>query len=129
VPRAQLACGSVGNDGDETVVQSGRPALRIFSGPTTCMGHQLVRLHGVGYWSPTRRGGGVRSSRSRACRGPRPSRSRGELVQGRDLSEGVPLVGNWLEMLPTGREHDVLPVRVLTGVLSPPRLESWTSHC
>jgi hypothetical protein len=83
------------------------------------------------------------------CRGPRPSRSRGELawdvvfscevetcrarrrlvVRGGDLSEGVPLVGNWSKMLPTGREHDVLPVRVLTGVLSPPRLESWPSRC
>jgi hypothetical protein len=27
-------------------------------------------------------------------------------------------------MLPTGREHDVLPVRVLTEIFSP-RLESW----
>jgi hypothetical protein len=51
------------------------------------------------------------------------------VVQGRDLSEGVLLVGNWSEMLPTSREHDVLSVRVLTGVLSPPRLESWPSHC
>jgi hypothetical protein len=38
---------------------------------------------------------------------------------------GIPLVGNWSEMLPTGRRLDVLPVWVLTGVLSPPRLESW----
>jgi hypothetical protein len=50
-------------------------------------------------------------------------------VRGGDSSEGVPLVGNWSEMLPTGREHDVLPVRVLTGVLNPPRPESWPSHC
>jgi hypothetical protein len=31
--------------------------------------------------------------------------------------------------LSPGREHDVLPVRVLTGVLSPPHLESWPWHC
>jgi hypothetical protein len=46
------------------------------------------------------------------------------VVRGGDFSEGVPLVGNWSEVLPTGREHDVLPVRVLTGVLGPPRPES-----
>jgi hypothetical protein len=38
---------------------------------------------------------------------------------------GVPLVGNWSEMLPTGRRLDVLPVWVLTRALSPPHLESW----
>jgi hypothetical protein len=43
-------------------------------------------------------------------------------VQGEDSSEGVPLVGNWLEMLPTCQEHDVLLVRALTVVLSPPYL-------
>jgi hypothetical protein len=37
----------------------------------------------------------------------------------------IPLIGNWLEMQPTGWRLDVLPVWVLTGVLSPPRLESW----
>jgi hypothetical protein len=73
-----------------------------------------------------------------ACHGPRLSRIWGELVRGRDLSceaetcrarqrliGGISLVGNWLDTLPTGRKHDVLPVWVLTGVLSPPRLESW----
>jgi hypothetical protein len=46
------------------------------------------------------------------------------LVRGGDLLGEIPLVGNWLEMLPTGRSRDVLPVWVLTGVLSLPRLES-----
>jgi hypothetical protein len=59
------------------------------------------------------------------CHGPRLSQSQGELVRGGDLSEGIPLMGNWSEMLPTGRKHDVLPVWVLTGVLSLPRLQSW----
>jgi hypothetical protein len=47
------------------------------------------------------------------------------VVRGGDLFEGIPLMGNWLEMLPTSRKRDVLPVWVLTGVLSLPRLESW----
>jgi hypothetical protein len=37
------------------------------------------------------------------------------VVRGGDLSEGIPLVGNWLEMLPTGQKHDNLPVWFLTG--------------
>jgi hypothetical protein len=32
-------------------------------------------------------------------------------------------VGNWSEMQPTGRKRDVLPVWVLTRVLSLPHLE------
>jgi hypothetical protein len=36
------------------------------------------------------------------------------------LVAGIPLVGNWSEMQPTGQELDVLPVWVLTRVLSPP---------
>jgi hypothetical protein len=56
----------------------------------------------------------------------------GLFVQGGDLSRdwtcrarrrlvvGVPLVGNWSEMQPTGQRLDVLPVRVLTRVFSPP---------
>jgi hypothetical protein len=46
------------------------------------------------------------------------------VVRGGDLLEGIPLVGNWSEMLSTGRKRDVLPVWVLTRVLSLPRLES-----
>jgi hypothetical protein len=83
------------------------------------------------------------TSRGRVvCRGPHPSRSWGSsrgtgtshmrrrlVVRGGDLSDEVPLVGNWSEMLPTSREHDNLPVRVLTGVLGPPLPESWPSRC
>jgi hypothetical protein len=46
------------------------------------------------------------------------------IVRGGNLSEEVPLVGNWSEMLPTGREQDILPVKDLTGVLGPPLPES-----
>jgi hypothetical protein len=45
-------------------------------------------------------------------------------------------VGNWPEMQPTGQRLDVLPVWVLTRVLSPHcpgslpwRCQSWPSHC
>jgi hypothetical protein len=38
VPRAGLACGRVGDDSDGMVAQSGRPALRLLSGPAACMG-------------------------------------------------------------------------------------------
>jgi hypothetical protein len=47
------------------------------------------------------------------------------VVRGEELSEGIPLVGNWSEVPPAGQEHDVLLVWVLTGVLSLPRLQSW----
>jgi hypothetical protein len=40
----------------------------------------------------------------------------------RRLVTGIPLVGNWSEMQPTSQRQDVLPVWVLTGVLSPPVL-------
>jgi hypothetical protein len=77
------------------------------------------------------------------CHGTRLSRSRGGssceaetccasprlVVRGGDLSEGVPLVGNWSDMLPSSREHDVLPMMVLTGFLSLPRLECWPPRC
>jgi hypothetical protein len=68
-------------------------------------------------------GGGARA----ACHGPRTSQSRGggARVRRRLVGGGVPLVGNWSEMPPTGRKHDVLLVWVLTGVPSPPCLESW----
>jgi hypothetical protein len=136
VPQAKLACDKVGDDGDGMAVQPGRPALRLLSGPAACMGRQLVRFHGVENRSSTRRGGGVRAPGSRRVSWPTPQSESGRaragqrlVVRGGDLSREVPLVGNWSEMLPTHQEHDVLPVRVLTRVLSPPRLESWPSRC
>jgi hypothetical protein len=132
VPRAKLACGRVGDNVDGMAVQPGRPALRLLSGPAACMGRQLVPLHGVGNRSPMRHGGGARAPDLRHVSWPTPrsesggARARRILaVRGRDLSEGIPLVGNWSEMLPTGRKHDVLPVWALTGLLSLPLLESW----
>jgi hypothetical protein len=37
VPRAELACGKVGDDIDGMAVQLDEPALRPLSGPTACM--------------------------------------------------------------------------------------------
>jgi hypothetical protein len=132
VSQAKLACGKVRDDVDGMAVQPGRPALRLLSGPTACMGRQLVPLHGAGNRSPMCHGGGARAPGSRRVSWPTPqsesggARARWRLaVRGRNLLEGIPLVGNWSEMLPTGRKHDVLPVWVLTGLLSLPRLESW----
>jgi hypothetical protein len=72
VSRAKLACGKVGDDGDGTMVQQGRPALRLLSGLAACMGRQLVYLHGAGNRSPTRRGGDVRSLGSCCVSCPTP---------------------------------------------------------
>jgi hypothetical protein len=86
VPCAKLACGRVGDDGDGMAVQLGKPALRLLSGPAACMGRQLVYLHGAGNRSP-RAVVEMSAARGRAaCRGPRPSRSRGRLARGGELS-------------------------------------------
>jgi hypothetical protein len=81
---------------------------------------------------PTRVGGGARALGSRCVSWPtyqsepEGGRARRSLVmRGGDLLWGIPLVGNWSDMQPTGRRLDVLPVWVLTRVLSLPRLESW----
>jgi hypothetical protein len=50
-------------------------------------------------------------------------------VRGEDFSKGVPLVGNWSDVLPTGWEQDVLPVMVLTRFLNLPCPKSWPSRC
>jgi hypothetical protein len=65
VPRAELACGRVGDDCDLTAEQPSRAASRLLPGPATGAGHQLVCLHGTGNHSPTRCGKGVHAPRSR----------------------------------------------------------------
>jgi hypothetical protein len=37
VPRAEFACGRVGDDGDVTAAQLVRPALRLLSGRAACI--------------------------------------------------------------------------------------------
>jgi hypothetical protein len=105
-------------------------SIKALVGVSCFHGRQLLYLHGVGSCSPTRISGGAHV----VCHGPRTSQSRSEVVRGGDFSceaetfVGIPLVGNWLEMQPTGRRLDVLPVWVLTRVLSLPRPESWPWH-
>jgi hypothetical protein len=65
VPRAKLACGRVGDDGDGMAVQLDKPALRLLSGPAPHAGRQLVCLHGVVNRFPTCRGEDVRVPGSR----------------------------------------------------------------
>jgi hypothetical protein len=52
VPRVEFACCRVRGDGDLTVAQLSRAALRLLSGPAACTGRQLVCLHGMGHPPP-----------------------------------------------------------------------------
>jgi hypothetical protein len=142
VPRAELACCRVRDDGDVTAAQPSRAVLRLLSGPAVRAGHQLVYLHGVGNGPPTCRGDDVCVSGSYRVSWPTPQSETGTaranerlvvrggdlsckaetcratqrlVVRGGNCSEGVPLVVSWPEILPTGREQDVLPVMVLQG--------------
>jgi hypothetical protein len=65
VPQAELACCRVGDDGDVMAAQPSRAVLRLLSGSAARAGRQLVRLHGAGNRSPTRRSEGVCVSGSR----------------------------------------------------------------
>jgi hypothetical protein len=122
VPQAKLACSRVGDDGDGMVAQPVRLALRLLSGPAACMAAiccismawgivpPCVSMVELTPWAPA------------VCHGPHISRGRTCRAR-RRLVMRIPLVGNWSDMQPTGRRLDVL--WVLTGVLSPPRPESW----
>jgi hypothetical protein len=139
VPRAKLACGRVGGDGcaaRQTCIKALLGASCLHRPPAGVLAWRGESVPHTSWWrrscprltprvvahAPFGIGGElawdvVFSCEVESCRARRR------------LIEGVPLVGNWSEMLPTGREHDVLAVRVLTGILSPPCLESWPSHC
>jgi hypothetical protein len=140
VPRVELACGRVGDDGDVMVAQLVRPTLRFLARRATCMAagccicmtwrfvppHASVAMLEPCVWAYTPVGtglvvwGGDLSYEAETCRAGRRL-----LVQGRDF----PLVGNWSEMQPTGQRLDVLPVWVLTRVPSPPCPKSLSWHC
>jgi hypothetical protein len=89
VPRVELACGRVGDDGDVMDAQLVKPALRLLAGQATCMAahcctcmtwrfvppHALVAMLEPCVWAHTPVGSGL-------------------VVQGGDF----PLVGNWSEM-------------------------------
>jgi hypothetical protein len=86
VPRAELACGRVGDDVDVMVAQPGRPALRLLSGPAVCMAASWCICMAWGF-VPPRVMAKVLAPQARAtCHGPCTSQSRGELVRGGDLA-------------------------------------------
>jgi hypothetical protein len=85
VPRAELACGRVG-DVDGMAAQPDRPALRLLSGPASCMTASwcICMARGI---VPPRVSVVVPAPRARAaCHGPHTSWSRGKVVQGGVLS-------------------------------------------
>jgi hypothetical protein len=149
VPRVESLCCKVRCDDDLKAACLNRAVSRLLSGPTAHACCELVRLHGMRNRCPTHHSGRVHvpgshhvvrfaswsrrrvlvrtsnlSREAETCRATQRL-----VVRGGDWSEGVPLVGNLSEKLPTSREQVVLPVMVLTGVLSPPHLESWPSRC
>jgi hypothetical protein len=65
VPRAELACCRVECDGELMATRSGRAALRLLSELEAHVCRQLVHLHVIGNWCPTRRSGRVHVSASR----------------------------------------------------------------
>jgi hypothetical protein len=135
VSRAELACGKVGDDGNVMAVQPVSPALRLLAGrAVSCCSRMTWRfapLHmSVTMLVPCVRAhapvgtGLIVRGRDLSCEAETCRARRRLVVRGGDSSWGVPLVGNWSEMQPTGQRLDVLPVRVLTRVLSPPCRES-----
>jgi hypothetical protein len=86
----------------------------------SCAGLVLV---GDGNYSFERVGWRRRGGNS--SRGTETPRARWRLiVRGGDLSEKPPPIGDLLEKPPTGRRQDVLLVKVLTGICSPPYVGS-----
>jgi mono/diheme cytochrome c family protein len=132
VPRAKLACRRVGDDVNGMVAQSDIPVLRLLSGPAACMATSWFICMARGVIPPRVIAKVLAPQACAVCHGPHQlelgeARARQILVvRGEDLSEGILLVGNWSEMQPTGQKRDVLPVWVLTRVLSLPHHESWT---
>jgi hypothetical protein len=162
VQQSELVCCRVGCDGVLMAVQLSSVALCPLSKMSAPACHQLVCLHGMGNWHPTRCNGGSRAlvwhhvmwvapwsetGTARAnkqvvgggdssCEAEAGHARRRLVVRGEDLSckektcrRSFLLVGDLLEKLPTSRKQEILPVMVLTGVLSPPYLESWPSRC
>jgi hypothetical protein len=99
VPRAELACGRVGDDGDG--MAAGQAKIKALVGVSCLHGHQLLYLYGVGNRSSTRVGGGARVVSFRCASGltrqSEPILScEAEICHARrKLVVGIPLVGNW----------------------------------
>jgi hypothetical protein len=86
VPRDKLVYGRVRDDVDGMVVQPDRPALRLLSEPAACMTASWCICMARGIVPPRVTMEVLMPQARVACQGPRTSRSRGELMRGRDLS-------------------------------------------
>jgi hypothetical protein len=87
VPRAELACSRVGDEGDVMAAQPVRPALRLLAGRAVCMAINCCILHDVEIRSSICVGGVARvvhpcprTGRSQTCRARRRLSSSGKLV-------------------------------------------------
>jgi hypothetical protein len=80
MPRAELACGRVGDDVDVMAVQSDRSSLRTLLGPTACMTASWCICLAWGIVPPCVSVVVLTPQTRAACHGPCISRSRGELV-------------------------------------------------
>jgi hypothetical protein len=86
VPRAELACGRVGDDDDGMAAQPVRPALRLLSGPAACMTANWCVCMARGIVPPHVSVVALVPLARVACHGPRTSQSWGEVVRDGDLS-------------------------------------------
>jgi hypothetical protein len=86
VPRAELACGRAGDDGDGMAAQLVRPALRLLSGSAACMAASCCICMARGIIPPHVSVVVLAPLACAACHGPCTSRSRREVVRGRDFS-------------------------------------------
>jgi hypothetical protein len=117
VPRAELACSRVGDDGDVMAAQPVKLALRLLVGRATCMAASYctcmtwrfvpplalvaVLVPCVRARTPVGTGLLMRGG-DLSCEAESSRVRRRVLVRGGDLSCEVPVVGNWSEMQPTG---------------------------
>jgi hypothetical protein len=82
VPRAELACGRAGDDGDGMAAQPVRPALRRLSRSAACMAASCCTCMAWGIVPPHASVVVLAPWALAVCHGPRTSRSRGEVERG-----------------------------------------------
>jgi hypothetical protein len=140
VPRAELACGRVGDDGDVMAAQPVRQALRLLSRRAACMAAGCCTFMTWGIVPRARRWWCSRRGLSSRVWAHAPVRA-GLVVRGEDLSckaktcRGDPssgeLVGDAANWPKTGRLASVglRPGPLLLLVLNLCLCRSWSSHC
>jgi hypothetical protein len=93
VSQAKLACGRVGDDVDGMAVRSGRPALRLLTGPAACVAASWCICMTWGIVPPMHYGGGARASGSRRVSWPTPQSKAGGARARQRLVGGNPSCG------------------------------------